>query len=244
MSKPFQVCCPKCSHEFVFKRVSKKRRAAVAERFWSKVYCDPNTGCFLWYGALDSAGRYGEFGVPSDDPYKASKIMRAHRFSYELHKGKIPEGLVVMHRCDTPRCVNPDHLSLGTQFDNMRDCAIKRRKNTKLSAEDVLEMRQMWADGKSFNSIRERFGTGNGATIAAVTGKTWAHVPMVAVNVQHEKANRGPANGMTKYTEHDVRAMREAHANGERINQIAERFGMSYAQAQKIIRRKAWAHVA
>jgi hypothetical protein len=90
----------------------------LAERFWEKV--DKSGECWLWTGALASNG-YGRItpvtGVSAG----------AHRVSYELHNGPIPKGMMVMHSCDVPSCVNPDHLSLGTAKDNMADMWTKGR---------------------------------------------------------------------------------------------------------------------
>lgn len=94
------------------------------DRFWSKVAFIPFHTCWEWIGAVGARG-YGNFSAHG-------KSVRAHRFSWELHNGSIPKsttyhGTVVMHKCDNKRCVNPDHLQLGTQSDNIRDCYSKGR---------------------------------------------------------------------------------------------------------------------
>lgn len=93
------------------------------ERFERNYIPEPNSGCWLWLGHLDHKG-YGSFRV---DPKKTAG--RAHRVSYRLFKGLVPDGLMVCHTCDVPCCVNPDHLFLGTATDNMRDAAKKGRMN-------------------------------------------------------------------------------------------------------------------
>ena len=74
--------------------------------------------CWNWLGNRRSG--YGRFGIQG-------KSMGAYRASWLIHRGAIPEGMLVMHRCDNPRCVNPDHLQLGTHADNMADCRAKGR---------------------------------------------------------------------------------------------------------------------
>lgn len=100
-------------------------------RFTAKYRADPATGCWLWTAGKNRDG-YGSFwsGVYRHEHPKRSPIMvLAHRWAYEQLVGEVPDGLCVLHACDTPACVNPDHLFVGTQGDNVRDCAAKGRRN-------------------------------------------------------------------------------------------------------------------
>ncbi len=92
---------------------------SVEERLHEKYIKDPDTGCWLWTGGVGEKG-YGRFW------YKG-KTIQAHRCSWMLHNGPIPKGLLVCHHCDTPGCVNPAHLFIGTLKDNMGDCIQKGR---------------------------------------------------------------------------------------------------------------------
>lgn len=95
--------------------------ASVVERFWLKVA--QAEGCWLWLGAK---GRRG-YGYLHRGGKTDRHPIRAHRASWEIHFGAIPAGLWVLHKCDNPPCVNPNHLFLGTRKDNMDDCASKGR---------------------------------------------------------------------------------------------------------------------
>lgn len=89
-------------------------------RFDAKYVPIPEVGCWIWTGAVNCERGYGYFLFDG-------KPRLAHRASWAMHKGQIPDGMNVLHRCDIPSCVNPNHLFLGTLSDNMQDCAAKGR---------------------------------------------------------------------------------------------------------------------
>lgn len=91
----------------------------VLARFHKRVEPDLNGGCWLWSGATNSSG-YGHLKA-------GGRATLAHRMSFEIHCGAIPAGAGVCHRCDVPACVNPAHLFLGSQLDNVRDMIAKGR---------------------------------------------------------------------------------------------------------------------
>lgn len=89
-------------------------------RFEQSIERIPIGGCWLWMRSTGNYG-YGQFALTPQ------RQVRAHRYSYEARHGPIPAGMVVCHRCDNPCCVNPEHLFLGTQRDNIQDCIQKGR---------------------------------------------------------------------------------------------------------------------
>lgn len=132
-------------------------------------------GCWEWVGYYGSGG----YGMMSKD----GKNQRAHRISYEAHKGPIPKGNVVRHTCDNPACINPDHLILGTQKDNVADREARGRRvvngerigTSKLSAKDVLEIR---SSEESLEVLANRYGIDRSNVWAIRTGKSWRHLPL------------------------------------------------------------------
>ena len=139
-----------------------KFNSTAFERFWSKVNKDgpvpehrPDLGqCWVWMGQIADTG-YGMFKPIS------YVMVQAHRASWVLAYGDIPEGLQVLHRCDRRSCLRPDHLRAGTVGDNSRDMAAKLRGNTtKLSADDIdyIRMVYKWGRHGDVNDLAEKFG--------------------------------------------------------------------------------------
>jgi hypothetical protein len=101
---------------------------SLVDRFWASVDVRSGDECWYWLASTTPAG-YGQLGY-YDPAAKRTVIVRTHRLSYLMHHGPLVDGLVVMHSCDNPRCVNPHHLSQATQLDNMNDCIDKGRLPT------------------------------------------------------------------------------------------------------------------
>ncbi len=97
----------------------------IEDRFWDRVVMGRPGECWGWSGCKNSTGLpYARLSLPGRDTGQA----QAHRFSWELHNGPIPSGLMVLHSCDNPPCTNPEHLFLGTHADNMADRNAKGRQ--------------------------------------------------------------------------------------------------------------------
>ncbi len=95
-------------------------KTKLQKRFWSKV-SGVGDDCWIWMGRVGNKG-YGQFAF-------RQRPVNAHRMAYVLTIGEIPEGLWILHRCDTPLCVNPTHLRTGTRSDNVADM-VKRKRNS------------------------------------------------------------------------------------------------------------------
>lgn len=156
------------------------------KRFWKKV--SKTSSCWLWVGA-QANGRgvlnMGKVSYASGRPRYDYRI-KAHRFSWLIHNQpeQIPDGIFVCHSCDNPLCVNPDHLFLGTNRDNLLDASRKGRMNrgpkngmAKLTEKQVKEIKEMYATGKhSQEEVAEVFGIGRTTVSLIVNGKRWSHV--------------------------------------------------------------------
>jgi hypothetical protein len=149
------------------------KRKTTLERFTEK-YRILDSGCWEWTAAKDKHG-YGKFGRRSKE-----SPARAHRISYEIFKGD-PGRAFVCHSCDNPACVNPDHLFLGTQTDNMRDASVKRRTAwgerhgaAKLRTVDVLAIR---ASTDHPSVLAKRFDVVQSAIRNIKSGARWRHLP-------------------------------------------------------------------
>ena len=138
----------------------------VDVRFGLKVGPEDAKGCWPWTGAINEWG-YGTFWLDG-------KMIRAHRISWHLTGRDIPEGVLVLHSCDNPKCVNPHHLFLGTPEDNMRDMARKGRTNTtKLTAIDVKEIRRLDSVGARSKDLARMFYISYASIRYIVNRQTW-----------------------------------------------------------------------
>lgn len=156
-------------------------RTPLKFRFWSKVERAGPEKCWLWKGSRLKAG-YGQIGSGG----KYGRPFLAHRVSWEIHFGPIPEGLCVLHHCDNPPCVNPYHLFLGTHADNAHDREIKGRGNcafgesagaAKLTANEVIQIRETYAKGDILKKdLAKQYPVCAGQIGNIIRGKKWKHL--------------------------------------------------------------------
>ena len=140
--------------------------------FSEKIDRDGPGGCWLWTAFIDRDG-YGQFWVNG-------KHELAHRIAWTLSYGLIPEGMCTLHQCDVPSCVNPEHLFLGTQADNMRDMRVKGRSalgekhgNSKLTRDLVKVIRTQFATGEwTQQELAKVFGVSQGH-ISHIVRRDW-----------------------------------------------------------------------
>lgn len=164
-----------CSHACA----AKASRRPMVDRFWEKVR--KTDGCWEWTAARLPTG-YGVFGVEGND------IRAAHRVSWLIHYGEVPEGMLVCHHCDNRGCVNPTHLFLGTDADNMHDMIAKGRArptgpkgvanaSAKLTEEDVVTIRNRYASRQVYQyQLAAEYGVSQPVIGSVVLRKTWKHV--------------------------------------------------------------------
>lgn len=169
-SRPQRYCSKLCVDQ------APHPRQPVAERFWS--YVHRTDTCWLWTGPMTRG--YGRFRVVWNE-----SCVRAHRFAWELTYGPIPDGLLVLHRCNTPACVRPDHLYLGDQRQNMVDRSAagtgfrmvgEQHARARLTVAQVREIRARVASGESRIDLAREYHVAYPTIEAVITRRNWSHV--------------------------------------------------------------------
>lgn len=153
-------------------------RVSAEDRLLRKHRVDPITGCWLWIGTV---GRDG-YGLCRDGN-KRRLYRRAHRLAFETWVGPIPNGMVVMHVCDNPLCINPQHLRAGTFAENRLDCINKgrhafgeRSHKAKLNPGVVRDIRRRVHSGEPGISVAKSLGISNNTVSRVARRVTWKHV--------------------------------------------------------------------
>lgn len=159
-----KCCSKKCYY--------KTRLVKLEDRFHKHVSPRDDNGCMKWTGNTAVSG----YGFIRSD--KRGRPLLAHRVAYEMAKGPIPEGMLIRHTCDTPSCVNPAHLIVGTDADNVRDMVMKDRCNAaKLLVSQVREIRAKHATGQyTIKALAKEYPISESAMWRLILRKTWKHV--------------------------------------------------------------------
>jgi hypothetical protein len=141
----------------------KSKEGPTLQRFNERFEKNESTGCWIWTGCRDSKG-YGRINHTG-----------AHRISWALFRGAIPVGLHVLHKCDTPLCVNPEHLFLGTHRDNVADMVKKGRHTCRVTPEQIHEIR---TSSESERDLGLKLGISRGTVGDIRRGKSWKLPPV------------------------------------------------------------------
>lgn len=149
------------------------------ENFWRRVAVASESECWLWTGGKSRTG-YGQTTFNYQHRL-------AHRVSWELTHGEIPDGMMVCHRCDNPACCNPEHLFIGSNSDNQLDSVLKGRSRAarqngstnhcaRLTESQVIEIRRRRTSGEKGIDLAREFGVSQSALCQAYKGTTWGHL--------------------------------------------------------------------
>jgi predicted DNA-binding protein YlxM (UPF0122 family) len=153
----------------------------IIDRFWSKVkFPEDIDDCWIWISSFktNSKESYGQFGL-------LGKLQLSHRFAYEYYNGLIPNGLLVLHDCDNPSCVNPNHLYTSDQLQNMKDRNNKERQaKGSNNGKSILTEEKCWeilnliytGELKTPYEIMDKYNMSRQAIYDFLNGKNWSHI--------------------------------------------------------------------
>jgi DNA invertase Pin-like site-specific DNA recombinase len=214
---------------------------------------------------------------PNSNGYPVKRYKGHHihmsRYIYLTQKGPIADGLVVRHTCDNPRCINPAHLILGTQADNIHDMIERGRDRTSfpcsdnprsiLKKDDIPTIIELFKNGMKYDEIAEKYKVSKSCIKSIIYGKNWRDLRIqklekkqIETYTLNWRKGKGGKKGMNKglfagekhpnsiLTETDVVDVRKRLANGERQVDIAKKFGVTKWCIYAIAHNKSWQGVA
>ena len=215
-------------------------------KIFDSLYKIKENGCWEWQGQIDKGG----YARTSFRKGKRMGALSAYRYSYLRFKGEIAIGLHVCHNCpgkDNRKCVNPDHLWIGTSLENNRDKGVKGTQckgitngQHKLSEKDIIDIRKRFLEGEYGTNLAKEYNVSNGLIYHIKNGVAWKHLIQ---SDECEKAKKLKKNYPMKLTESNVRDIRERHSKGERVTDLAREYGVNTTMISRIKDRKAWKHI-
>jgi len=208
------------------------------ERNFRKHYYVSESGCWEWTGCKDSYG-YGICG----------RNTKSHRYSYLIHKGEIPKGICVCHKCDNCGCVNPDHLFLGTPAENKRDSVLKSRHpheekhgSAKLTKKNVIEIIYRCGKGETGTSLAKEYGVTPGLIYNILKKRSWKNIEREKILLS--KIRKGINCSWCKLNEKKVLDIKKMIHKGVRVKEIAEKFSVSQSLIYLIKNGSMWSHLS
>lgn len=153
-----------------------RRRLFIGDRLWRRV--DKTATCWLWRGTLNEDG-YGKISIGGKD----GGMVSVHRLSWELHNRQISEGLQVLHSCDVRNCVNPTHLFLGTQADNVADMYAKGRNNNVGPIGEAAPAAKL-----TLSEVEQILAAKSSVALAKQFGISYRHMRQIKTGVRWQKA--------------------------------------------------------
>jgi len=234
------------------------KRTDLKTRLEAKFIRRSSEECWLWTAGKNNQG-YGQIREGGLLPKKL-----AHRVSYELYVGKLGDSDCVLHKCDTPSCVNPSHLFVGTFKDNYNDMVAKGRRkiivnpdkkpphhfgsghpNAIMTEQLVLEARTRYDAGWSLRRLMKAYGLKKRGLQHLLRGKTWPDVggPISSPMLYSHEIFKGSSHPNSKLNENTVRAARDMRASGETFQSIADKLGVSCGTIHDCVTGKTWKHL-
>ena len=215
-----------------FKIYDPKKIISLEDKFWGFVDKKGPDDCWEWNGNILSQGYGRMYHHSTNEP-------KAHRLSYMINVGEIPKGALIRHSCNNPKCVNPNHLSIGTNQDNSDDMKNTNRSLTgekhpqsKLTNKDIIEIRNMFFKSKcKITTLAYKYGVSDAAIHSIVTGNSWKHIGGPISKLSRSK----------KLNQHHVVEIRKLFITGKyTLKKLGDKFGVSYATIRGIVYGSLW----
>jgi hypothetical protein len=226
-------CSTKCSY---------KSKTITEEQFFRSTVRNVENGCLEWQGKVHHSG-YGQVFVDR-------KLWWAHRYSWTLKNGYIPNGLLVCHKCDNKVCVDVEHLFLGTHQDNVQDMLSKNRHNpvkgesmsgAKLTDEIVKSCRkEHFKDLSSINSLSKKYNVSHATMLKAVYCETWSHIKTEWDGLPRQLEHKRNRNCNAKLSDAQINEIRSKYTSNDNFTHIARIYNVTDVTIRNILLVKTW----